>query len=109
MDYTFYGSAVETIDKLTVNEGIQYTATFGECYNLKNIVLGGTIGNNIDFQWSTKLTKVSITSIINALSATASGKTLTLSEAAVISAFGNLDDEWTTVMSGKDNWTICLV
>ena len=77
------------------------------CIELRNITFSGTIGKDIDFQKSTKLTKASIESIINALSSTASGVTVTFSQIAVNNAFST--DEWNALIATKPNWTISLV
>jgi hypothetical protein len=106
---------------LIVTEGLKYSSTFKGCANLKNIVFEGVIGEDINFQWSTKLTEASIRSIITHLSDTASGKTLTLSKVAVDNAFmfsgdgGDVPgtDEsnpyWPQLRDSKPNWTITLV
>jgi hypothetical protein len=65
-----------------------------------------TIKMSIDFYWCTKLTKASITSIINGLSADTSELTVTLSKTAVNTAF--TDEEWATLIATKPNWTISL-
>lgn len=116
---TFLNSLVETIDKIIVPEGLKYSSTFQGCANLKNIVFEGVIGENINFQWSTLLTRASIESILNALSDTATGKTLTLSNDAVYEAFALRDDDgnklpylegiWAEYIYIKSNWTITLV
>lgn len=118
---TFDSSLVETIDKLIVTETLGYTNTFNKCANLKNIVFEGVIGQNINFQWSTLLTRASIESVVNHLSDTASGKTLTLSLTAIKTAFGadphdwdgdGIKDgwigssEWIDLISTKPNWNI---
>ena len=63
--------------------------------------------SGLDLQWSTSLNKTSITSIINALSTTATGKSVTLSKAAVNKAFTT--DEWKALTDTRTNWTISLV
>lgn len=90
LNMTFINSQVETIDKLIVHEALVYKSAFQGCANLKNIVFEGSIGNDINFQWSNNLTKASITSIVEALSLSvdySEGKTLTLSKKAVDDAF----------------------
>lgn len=92
---------------------------FDKCAALTTISFEGVIGNNINFQWSTKLTKASIESIINHLSDTTTGKTLTLSKAAADEAFPCWMDgvnygaggngEWLFLKESKPNWTIKLV
>jgi hypothetical protein len=117
--YVFYGCTVETIDKIVVNEQTAFTSasSFTGCTNLKNVVFEGTLGQNgLNLQWSSKLSKASIESIINALSSTTSGLSVTLSKEAVQKAFetsegandGNTSDEWLNLIATKNNWTITL-
>lgn len=114
---TFQKAKVETIDKLIVPENLKYVNAFKECANLKNIAFDGVIGQDINFQWSTLLTRASIESIVNALSDSATGKTLTLSKAAVDKAFetsegandGASSQEWDSLEGLKMNWQITLV
>lgn len=88
-----------------------FANTFLGCSALKNLIIEGSItSNGLNLKWSTELSKASITSVINALSSTSSGTTLTLSETAVVNAFGALPNtEWTTLIAQKNNWTISLV
>lgn len=109
LTYTFNSSLVETIDKLIVTETLGYTDTFNKCANLKNIVFEGVIGQNINFQWSTLLTRASIESIVTHLSDTVSGKTLTLSKTAADTAFPCWDEnengEWVNAgCGGNGEW-----
>ena len=115
--YVFANSKVETIDKLVVVENLKYLSTFKGCTALKNIVFEGVIGEDISFADS-PLSKDSIISIINHLSETSSGKTLSLNKTAVNTAFSiNVDDESTypegseyyTLRHSKDNWTFSYV
>ena len=64
---TFLNANVETIDKLVVVENVRFVSTFNGCTNLKNIVFEGVIGQDINLQWSTKLTHDSLMSAINTL------------------------------------------
>lgn len=101
---------LETIDKfvLKADGSNTFQNTFQNNYELKNIVIEGVIGQNgFNVQWSTKLSKDSIISIINALSATTSSLTVTLSETAVNNAFS--EEEWDALVESKVNWTISLV
>lgn len=104
-------SRVVTIEKIIVKDTIAPTDAFRNCSKLKNIVIEGTIGQNgFNFQWSTELSKESITSIVNALSTTASGKTITLSKTAVNNAFGSTtSEEWLALVNAHTNWTISTV
>ena len=111
-----WSNRIETIDKLIVPEAAPaMTTTFQDCTVLKNIVIEGTIASNIDFK-SCPLTKDSITSVINALSSTESGKTVTFNKAAVNTAFetsegandGETSAEWIALRGTKSNWTFTL-
>ena len=93
---------------------------FRNCNELTTIAFEGVIGQDINFQWSTKLNEASIRSIIGHLSDTASGKTLTLSKVAADNAFPQwipgdvnvgteLNSAWATLVASKPNWTITLV
>lgn len=113
-----YCRQLQTIDKLILlDDGSQtFSNVFLECNSLKNIVVEGVIGNSISFQYS-PLTADSITSVINALSATTSGKTLTLKLSAVNTAFetssgaadGSTSEEFAALVATKTNWTITMV
>lgn len=104
----FYGmSNCHTICKFTVKEETSFNNTFYGCTELVNIEIGGTIGKNFDIHWSTKLSKESIISIINALSETKSSLTVTFPEEAVNNSFTT--DEWNELVATKSNWTISLV
>lgn len=111
--YTFLCGTLVTIDKwILKDDGSQgFYNTFNLASSLENITVEGVIGQNgLNLQWSTKLSKASITSIINALSTTTSGLTITLSKTAVNNAFGGINTtEWKTLIATKSNWTISLV
>ena len=93
------------------------------CPLLKNVTFEGEIAKNFNIQWSTKLSKASIESIINILSTTTEGLTVTLSQTAVDNAFETVKDagdgstsvEWIalagneTIEGIRPNWTISLV
>lgn len=79
-----YCNNLVTINKLIVNETRKFTDTFASCTALKNITIEGTIGRDINLQWS-PLTVESIISVISHLycysGGTYDGKyTITLSE-----------------------------
>lgn len=109
---TFNWSGAKTVDliKLSATQG-SYSSTFNSWPALENITIEGSIScNGASFAQSTKLTKASITSIVNALSATTSGFTITLSKTAVTTAFGSTESaEWNALIAPKSNWTISLV
>ena len=83
-----------------------------------NLLEGTVIGaNGFDIRYATALPHDSIVSIINALSTTTSGLSITLSKTAVDSAFatttggtdGSTSAEWTALVATRSNWTISLV
>lgn len=112
--YMFYNCVyLKTIRKLIVSGSVTFESTFYNCKALQSITIEGVIGNGFNVRWS-PLTKESITSIINALSTTATGKTLSLKKTAVNTAFGiDVDDETTypegseyyVLRHSRDNWT----
>lgn len=113
LNCTFHScQKLETIDELLVFEGNLFTQTFNTCPSLKNIRFkeGSVIGQNISFP-NSPLTQDSIVNIIETLSDTASGKTLTLKKSTVDSAFASSDDQlyWNSLLALKPNWNISLV
>lgn len=116
----FYDSwRIETIEiTLAPNKVTTALGMFDSCSSLTNLTIHGVIDvTDIDLHWSTKLSKDSIESVINALSTTTTGLTITLSKAAVNKAFetstGAEDGvdtlEWIDFASTKSNWTISLI
>ena len=106
---TFDGDyKLKSIDELVLGENTPYSnGSFNECYELENMIVTGTIGKNgFNVKWSTKLSKASIESIINALSSTTSGLSVTISKTAKEAAF--TDAEWSALIATKSNWTISL-
>lgn len=117
-------SAMRTIDKLIFrDDGSQNfsssitSSIIYYCKALNNLTIEGTIGQNgFNVSWS-PLSKASLTSIVNALSSTTTGLTVTLRLAAVNTAFetaagaadGSTSDEWTALIATKPNWTINLI
>lgn len=106
-------TSLKRIPKLIVGANTGFANTFSSCEALEELYIEGTIAKNgLTLQYSTKLNKASIESIINALSKTTSGLTVTLSKTAVNNAFGiDIDDEstytdeWNTLRNSKSNWT----
>lgn len=99
---------LKTIKKLVVpTKRIDFIGTFNHCYALENIIIEGEIQGNIDFQYSTNLTKASIESIMTHLSPTATF-TVTFSQTAVNNAFTT--EEWQAVINAKPaNVTVSLI
>ena len=87
------------------------SSAFNSCTALKEVRFYGIIADELNFRWSTNLSKASIASIINALSTTTSGLTVTLSKTAVDNAFegGSGGGEFHYLIDSKENWTISLI
>jgi hypothetical protein len=66
VQYAFTGAAVQTIDKLTVNENLPLNDAFMSANALTNIMFEGTIGKNTNFQWC-PLSVASMKSVITHL------------------------------------------
>lgn len=110
---------VNTIRKIIL-EGSgsnKFDSWFDKCTSLVNLTIEGTIGGNgLNLSWS-PLSKASLISVINALSATTTGLTVTLRLAAVNTAFetaqgsadGSSSEEWLNLIATKSNWTISLI
>ena len=110
--------ALKTIEIVRVNENTaSFSASFLNCYALENVSFDGFIPKSLSFASSTKLSKASITNIIEHLSTTVSGQTATFSKTAVDTAFetsagtgdGSTSAEWNALIAPKSNWTISLV
>lgn len=104
----FYASNIIAIDKIILkSDGSQtFSSTFSNYTALENVVFEGVIGNNITLNTLTKLTKQSITSIINALSASTSGSTVTFSATAINNAFGIDVDDVSTYPEGSEFYNL---
>lgn len=113
---TFSGTPLHTIDELVVSKTTRFDGAFNDCVDLENLTISGTIGQSgLNLQWSTKLSKASIMSVINALSTTTSGLSITLPKTAVDREFeegdrlGSDSQEWEEILQNHSNWTISLV
>lgn len=101
---------LETIEIVRSDESSTYGSTFSGCHKLKNIAFEGVIGQNIDFQDCSVLSRASILNIFEHLSDTATGMTSKFSLAAITSAFGSTTaQEWLDLIATKTNWTFSLV
>lgn len=108
-----------SVDKIILrDDGSQTISNFANnCRDLVDIRIEGVIGASVNFQWSTKLSKASIESVMASLSPTTSGLSVTFSKAAVNKAFetsegandGSTSTEWTALANTRPNWTINLV
>lgn len=110
-DTAFQNATNLTIIEMIVSaSAVRYNNTFQNCSALEEIRFEGVIGSNINFQWSTKLSKASIENIIGCLSSTTSGLTVTLSKTAVTSAFGSTtSEEWLNLVATRSDWTISTI
>ena len=103
-----YCGKLETIDTLVVNKKTtNLSNAFVNCGALTNITIEGEIATNVDLRFSPLLSQDSITSILDALSKTATGQTITLSKTAVENAFDTTT--WKSITDGLPNWTFTLI
>ena len=112
------GGYIENLTLKVTETTTSFSNTFEYQKYTKNITFteDSVISANIRFTQSVKLTKASITSIINALSITATSKSVTFSKEAVNKAFetstgandGSTSAEWLALIATKTNWTISL-
>lgn len=117
MRETFYGcTSLKRIPLLKVNAQTTWILSFGSCRELEDLTIEGTIGQSgLDLHWSTKLSKASIISVMNALSTTTSGLSIILPKTAVDREFeegdrlGSDSQEWEEILQNHSNWTISLV
>ena len=92
--------------RVIIDETNTFLNTFNNCISLQNIIVDGIIGASIGFPHS-PLTRESITNVIEHLSETATGKTVTFKKSAKEAAF--TDDEWAELTATKPNWTFSLL
>ena len=118
--HAFAYSNIEKIDEMVIGDNL--SLEIGD-YILRNarklvdITINGTFIVSINIGESTLLSKSSIISIINSLSANASNLNAIFSLQAVNKAFetlsgatdGSISEEWLTLVNTKPNWTISLV
>jgi hypothetical protein len=113
---SFANSELEWIEGLKVSDTTKFSNTFNDASKLVHVIFYGTIAQNgLNLARSTLLDKESITSIINALSTTTSGLSITISTDAVNKAFetaegandGVSSQEFLSLLGGK-KWTIAL-
>lgn len=105
-------TSLHTIRKIILKDGFNVTMVdaFNNCAALENVIFEGVIPKSITLAQSTKLSKASITNIVECLFTTASGQTATFSKTAVETAFGSVESaEWQSLIAPKSNWTISLV
>ena len=124
--YASYGTMFRGCKSLVTIEKLKFTWTlkivedynlrigsdsFRDCLELQNLTIEGTLlRGGLDLQWSTKLSRDSIISIITALDGDVSNQTITLSLTSVDNAFdgGSTGYDWLNLIATKSNWTISL-
>jgi hypothetical protein len=106
-----YARNLVSIDKLIISEKCRWNNTFNQCLILEHLIIEGTIGQNgFNVQHSTKLTADSLKSIIDALSTTTTGLTITLPTTAEANYNANPPENapatWAELVATRSNWTI---
>lgn len=99
-----------TIDSVRFKDGATFNNAFGSCTNLENITILGTIaGKGFDVSPCKKLSAKSLHSIVTALSASASGLTITLPTTAEANYNANppsgAPQTWAALIATKQNWS----
>jgi hypothetical protein len=102
--YNYY---LKTIDKVITNPNVMYTYWFNGCNELEEVRFEGEIADSVDIHWSKKLSAQSFVSIVEHLSSTTSGKTLTVSSTAVANADWSTTNyaSWDELIATKTNWS----
>lgn len=126
--YAFYGGywtyslrdmlGLRRIERLICSENTTFDNTsFQYSSAFTYIGFEGVIAKNgLNVSWSTKLDKESHVKLVNTLSSTTSGLSVTVSQTAVNKAFetsegandGSTSQEWLNLIATKNNWTISL-
>ncbi len=122
MSSVFEGNAdmpvLERIDKIVCSENNMWdNSSFRNLSALTYLRFEGVIAHSIGLQWSIRLDKESILSVIKALSPDVTGQVLSLSADAVDAAFetgaglndGSMSDVWISWLTTKTNWRIELI
>ena len=107
------GGNLDNIKIKVTSACTNFDRTFGHCANLTSLefISGSELCESIDLSASKNLTAKSIESTVNALSPTASGKTLTLSYDAVTNADWSQTEAggFANLATGHPNWEFALV
>ena len=105
----FYGSSIVTIPLLIIGSGISSMGDwFNNMANLEDITIEGEIYLSTKFAQSTKLKAKSMVSIVEHLSSSVTGKSLTFNSTAVANADWSTTEysSWDDLVATKPNWTI---
>ena len=113
-----WSTGIKEIEEIWVSESTPYQQMFNGTSNLEKIRFKGTIAQNgLDFKSCTKLSKESIEDVIEHLSDSTGGLTVTFSKVAVDKAYetsegandGSNSPTWLDdKLSYRPNWTIIL-
>ena len=98
---------------------VLWSQCFERCAALKDLTFtgSGVINQTIDLQWSSALSKASITNVINYLASDTTDLICRLSLDAVNVAFqtadgandGTASDDWLALLESKPNWSFALI
>ena len=110
-DFIFnFAENLVSVEKIIMPENMTWAGfadkSFENAKKLEHIRIEGVIRRSTNLSWSVVLKKESITSIVQALSDTAEGQTITFSQTAKEAAF--TDAEWAVLIGTKPNWTFSL-
>lgn len=105
-----WGQYFTNIPRLKVNENISYSNWFNYCISLEEIRFEGVIGKSLDIHWSTKLSMMSLASIVGALSKTVTGQTITLPTTAR-QTYDNatIGGAWDNLVSQYPKWSFAYL
>lgn len=94
------------IPKIIVDANVIFTGWLTSCTALEEIRFEGTIGKSLDLHFSTKLSMMSLASIVGALSDTVTGQTITLPTTAQSTYdSATISGRWKELVASKPNWT----
>ena len=103
-EWIFYQNyALETIEMIRSHKNSSFYNAFNDCKSLKNVTFEGTIGKQISFAQSQKLTAESVQNIIDHLADLTGNDTKTLTLNSAVGA--KLTDEQKATITAK-NWTL---
>ena len=101
-----YAYDLTDIPLIIVDKNTTYGNWFMSNGVLKNVTFQGEIASSIDFTYAPLLSKASMTSVINALSTTTTGLSVTFRKVAKEREFTT--SEWDSLIATKPNWTFTL-
>lgn len=104
----FHGVGVTKIEKVIVTANTDYNRFFQYCYNLQEVIFEGVIGKSgLNLSYSSYLNADSLESVIECLSDTTSGLSVTLpSTAQATYEAKHGTNSWYDLIDLKRNWSI---